>query len=66
MFIRVRDKRTRHQFDVSEQAFNPEIHEEIKRVPRSKVPRPAKPMVKRARPKTSTPVVAEGVSPAGD
>ncbi|MFF9565730.1 hypothetical protein ACF1AJ_20445 [Leifsonia sp. NPDC014704] len=47
-FIRVKDKRTRHMYDVHEQAFDPEIHEELKRFPRSATARDAKPAVLRA------------------
>lgn len=66
MFIRVRDKSTRHQFDVAEASFNPEKHEKIARFAPSKTARPAKPHVKTTKPKTSTNEVVEGVSPASE
>lgn len=43
MFVRVRDKATRHQYDVWETSVNPEVHEVLKRFPPSRTARPAKP-----------------------
>lgn len=69
-FIRVRDKRTKHEFDVHEQAFDKEIHEELKEFPRVSRARADVSYVREAyvaKPKkTSTRRVVEGVSPAGE
>lgn len=64
VFVRVKDKRTGHEFDVHAQALDSDIHEELKRFPRVSVARPAKTRVEQK--KTSTVKVVEGVSPAGD
>lgn len=54
-WIRVKDKRTRHQYDVDERAFREDLHERLNsdRYPDlsgpGKRPRPAKPHVPRAR-----------------
>ena len=45
-FIRVKDRKTRHVFDVHRQAFNPEKHEPVKDVPDSWAARPAVPHIK--------------------
>lgn len=49
MFVRVRDKATRHQYDVAESAFDPEKHERLNRkdYPPSRTARPAKPHIKK-------------------
>ena len=65
-FVRVRDKRTGHQYDVHRDAFNPDHHERLKRVPDSWAPRRAKPRVT-PRPKTpATEAGNEGDRPTGD
>lgn len=38
-FIRVRDKSTRHQYDIARERFDPERHERLTRVPDSWTPR---------------------------
>lgn len=39
MFVRVIDKITGHEFDVAEQAFNPEKYRKVPKVPLAKSPR---------------------------
>lgn len=38
-FIRVRDKSTKHQYDIVRDRFDPEKHERVARVPDSHTPR---------------------------
>jgi hypothetical protein len=65
-FIRVRDKATKHQYDIRRESFNEVKHELVKRVPDSSHPRRPKHFVSLARKKTSTTEVVEGISPSGE
>lgn len=65
-FVRVKDLRTGHQFDVKRERVDPEYHELVDRVPDSWHARPAKPNMKRPRKRTSTNEVVEGVSPVSE
>lgn len=42
-YVRVKDKRTGHQYDVLEQSFDPEKHTKVARFPVVSRPRPPKP-----------------------
>jgi hypothetical protein len=45
MYLRVRDRQTRHQYDILSTTFDPELHEEVKRGPvkgLSSIPRATK------------------------
>lgn len=42
-YVRVKDKRTGHQYDVLEQLFDPDKHSRVSRYPVVSRPRPAKP-----------------------
>jgi hypothetical protein len=59
-FIRVKDKRTKHQYDTHVSKVNPEIHEVLDRFEPAIRPRAVKPFVSR---KSSAPKAVEGVSP---
>lgn len=48
VFVRVRDKDTGHEYDVAEQAINPQAHERLKAYPTSDRARPAKPRTDKA------------------
>lgn len=54
MFVRVRDKATRHQYDVWETSVRPEAHEVMPRFEPSRTARPAKPYVPKGRTKKPT------------
>lgn len=65
-FMRVKDKSTKHEYDVHEQAFDPERHTELKRkdYPRSATPRRPKHHVSLT--KSSPETADEGDSPDGN
>jgi hypothetical protein len=65
-FIRVRDKATKHQYDIRRESFDEKKHELVKRVPDSWRPRRPKHFVSLARKKTSTTEVVEGNRPPGE
>lgn len=60
-WVRVRDKRTKHTYDVRKDRVNEEKHEVITRAGESWISRPAKPF--RSTRKTSAPKADEGGSP---
>lgn len=61
-FIRVKDKSTKHQYDIHRSRFDSERHELVKRVPDSHFARPPKTFVGRAT-QASVAVADEGGSP---
>ena len=63
VFVRVKDRRTKHVYDVHITQLDDEIHEELKRFPRTSRARDAKPFILSTT-KASTSKVVEGVSPA--
>lgn len=60
-FIRVKSKITGHQFDIHRQAFDPDRHELVKRVPDARAPRRPK---YRVNYRTSAPKAVEAESSA--